>query len=213
VTLLYLVRHGETDWNRAHRIQGSTDVPLNDTGRDQAARAAGLLARRTWDGLYSSPLSRALETATIIGAELGLDAPVQLPELVERNYGEAEGLTGRQVMRPYPGTTPIPGRETREQVEARVMPVLVALAEAHEGGRLLVATHGAVIRTVLMAVGAPVERGVPITNGSIHSFRHADGALELKECDDPIETESVLAGQEDLEEQNKLEERETKGAR
>ncbi len=213
MTLLYLVRHGETDWNRTHRIQGSTDIPLNQTGRDQASRAAGLLARREWDGLYSSPLSRALETATIIGDGLGLGEPVQLPELVERNYGEAEGLTDRQVMRRYPGSTPVPGRESREEVAARVMPALLALAEAHEHGRLILATHGAVIRTVLMVVGAPVERGVAITNGSIHSFRHAGGTLELKEFDDPIEFESVQAGDEDLDEQNLLEERETKGAR
>ena len=63
MTLLYLVRHGETDWNRTHRIQGSTDIPLNDTGRAQARRAGRLLAKRSWDGIYSSPLSRAFETA------------------------------------------------------------------------------------------------------------------------------------------------------
>jgi len=54
--LLYLVRHGETDWNRARRIQGSTDIPLNDTGRGQAAATGRLLARRDWDAIYSSPL-------------------------------------------------------------------------------------------------------------------------------------------------------------
>lgn len=213
MTLLYLVRHGETDWNRTHRIQGSTDIPLNDTGRGQALRAAQLLARREWDGLYSSPLSRAHETATIIGHELALGAPQLLPELVERNYGEAEGLTDRQVTRRYPGSTPVPRRESRDEVAARVMPALLALADAHEGGHLIVTTHGAVIRTVLMVVEAPVERGVPITNGSIHSFRHTGGTLELKDFDDPIETESVALGDEDLDEQNVLEDRETKGLR
>ena len=211
MTLLYLVRHGETDWNRAHRIQGSTDIPLNGTGRDQAMRTARLLARRSWDGLYSSPLSRAHETAAIIGRELGLGEPEPLADLVERNYGEAEGLTDREVTRRYPGSTPGPGRESRDEVAARVMPALLAIAEAHEGGHLIVATHGAVIRTVLMVVEAPIARGVPITNGSVHSFRHTGGTLELKEFDDPIETESVLVGDEDLDEQNVLEERETKG--
>ena len=65
MSYVYLVRHGETDWNRTHRIQGSSDIPLNDTGRAQAARTAALLARRQWDAIYSSPLSRAFETATI----------------------------------------------------------------------------------------------------------------------------------------------------
>jgi probable phosphoglycerate mutase len=114
-------------------------------------------------------------------------------------------------MRRYPGATPVPGRESRAQVAARVIPALLDLAEANPGRHLVVATHGAVIRTVLLAVDAPVERGVAITNGSIHSFRHLGGTLELVEFDDPIETASVVAGEEDLEEQNLLEERETKG--
>ena len=64
--LLYLVRHGETDWNRSRRIQGRTDIELNDTGREQALATSRLLARREWNAVISSPLSRALETASII---------------------------------------------------------------------------------------------------------------------------------------------------
>lgn len=211
MTLLYLVRHGETDWNRAHRIQGSTDIPLNDTGRAQALRAGRLLSRRNWDGIYSSPLSRAIETASIIAAELGLAEPRLLDALVERNYGEAEGLTDREIAQRYPGTAPVPGRETREDVAERVIPALLRLAEDNAGGQLIVSSHGAVIRTLLLAVGAPVQRGVPITNGSIHSFRHVGGSLELVEFDDPIEFASVVEGDEDLVEQNALEEREAEG--
>jgi broad specificity phosphatase PhoE len=212
MTLLYLVRHGETDWNRTHRIQGITDIPLNDTGRAQAQRAGRLLARRSWDGIYSSPLVRAFETATIIGTEIGLGNPAPLPALAERNYGEAEGLTDTEIERRYPGTMPVPGRESRESVAARVLPALLSLAEENPGKHLIVASHGAVIRTLLMAVDAPIQRGVAITNGSIHSFRHLDGALKLVEFDDPIESASVVPGEEDLEEQNVLEERESKGA-
>ena len=85
MTMLYLVRHGETDWNRAHKIQGSTDIPLNDLGREQAATSGRLLARRQWDAVYASPLSRAFETASIIARETGLQEPIAVPELVERN--------------------------------------------------------------------------------------------------------------------------------
>ena len=90
MTSLYLVRHGETDWNAQRRIQGSTDIPLNATGRAQAATTGRLLARREWDGIYSSPLSRAFETASIIATEIGLDRPSTIDEIVERNYGAAE---------------------------------------------------------------------------------------------------------------------------
>ena len=99
MTLLYLVRHGETDWNLQRRIQGSTDIPLNNTGRQQASRTGRLLARRHWDAVITSPLSRAAETAQIIAVELDLPAPESLPELVERAYGEAEGLDDRTLAR------------------------------------------------------------------------------------------------------------------
>lgn len=208
MTHIYLVRHGETDWNQRHRIQGSTDIPLNDTGRGQARRAGRLLARRSWDAIYSSPLSRAMETATIISATVGLGQPQPIDALVERSYGDAEGMTDREIRASFPGTMPVPGREPRGDVAARVMPALLSLADQHAGEHLIVATHGAVIRTVLLSLKAPVRAGIAITNGSIHSFRHSRGTLELIEFDDPIEIASVVVGDEDIVQQNPMEKRE-----
>ena len=210
MTMLYLVRHGETDWNRAHRIQGSTDIPLNDLGREQAATSGALLARRQWDGIYASPLSRAYETASIIAGEIGLGAPIAIPELVERNYGQAEGMTGHDIDRLFPDGVEVPGRETREQVAARVIPAMHRLAAQHPGENLVVVAHGGVIRTVLNSVApdGPVEA---IRNGSIHSFRHVDGGLELVAFDDPIELESLDCADDELEEQNAIEGRESAG--
>ncbi|WP_394771507.1 histidine phosphatase family protein [Lacisediminihabitans sp.] len=213
MTSLYLVRHGETDWNLDRRIQGSTDIPLNDTGRAQAARTGRLLASRRWDAIVSSPLSRALETGRIIAREVGLDTVTTMDAIVERHYGAAEGLADHELSRLFPGDTPVPGRETREQVAGRVIPALVALAENHPGGNIVVTTHGGVIRTVLNAV-APDEnrhRGIPITNGSVHSFRHTDGGLELVAFDDPIDEESVAEDSEDFVDQNAVERREISG--
>lgn len=205
--LLYLVRHGETEWNRMHRIQGSSDIPLNDTGRTQARATGRLLARRRWHAVYSSPLSRAMQTAELIAEELGLPQPVADQGLVERHYGEAEGLTDWEVDSRYPGSTPVPGRESRSAVAARVIPALLELAERHSDQAIVVVTHGGVIRSVLQAVEAD-QRHERIRNGSVHSFRHVDGALELIAFDDPIEAESLAAAQEDLEEQNVIERRE-----
>jgi uncharacterized phosphatase len=192
MTLIYLVRHGETDWNRARRIQGSTDIPLNDTGRSQAARSGRLLARRSWDGIASSPLSRALETGAIIANEVGIaaDEIEVLEDLVERRYGDAEGLDDRELARLFPGDAPVPGRERREDVAARVIPAL--------------------IRTVLNHVSprAKYHRGIPITNGSVHSFRHVDGAIELVLFNDPIDIESVADDCVDFDDQNAVEHRE-----
>lgn len=217
MTLIYLVRHGETDWNRERRIQGSTDIPLNATGRAQAARTGRLLSARSWDGIVSSPLSRALETGQIVAEAIGIarvDVEI-LDAIVERRYGEAEGLDDVHLSERFPGSTPVPGRERREEVAARVIPALIALAERHSvaadrDSRLIVVTHGGVIRTVLNSVApdASLHRGIPITNGSVHSFRHTDGGLELIMFDDPIDDESITDGCGDLLDQNAVEERE-----
>jgi broad specificity phosphatase PhoE len=197
-TELYLVRHGETDWNRQRRIQGLTDIALNDTGREQARETARRLGSRPWDGVYTSPLGRARETAEIIASELGLPEPTALGALVERNYGEAEGLDFAEVDRRWPERGSVPGQETREEVMERVLPALRELADAHPGESLVVVSHGGAIRAVLMAVQPDASHGM-ISNGSVHSFRFGD-QLELIAFDDPL-TDS-------LDEQNAVEARE-----
>ena len=209
-THLYLVRHGETDWNAQRRIQGSTDIPLNDTGRAQAAATAELLARRRFDAVVASPLSRAAETGAIIAARLGLPEPAAYPGLAERSYGDAEGLTDDQVLAQYPDDV-IPGRESRSALLARVTETLGEIAVRFDGGVVVVATHGAVIRSVVNAAapGTADRLHTPIRNGSVHSFRwdperfHA----ELVEFDDPIEDVSDAPGKYAFDYQNPLERR------
>ena len=204
MTDLYLVRHGETDWNRQRRIQGLTDIPLNETGRAQATATGMLLSRRHWDGIYASPLSRARETASIIADQVGLGEPTLVDALVERNYGQAEGLDWLEVEKRYPHGTVVPGRESREQVGARVVPALMELAADRPGQALLVVSHGGAIRAVLNQVAPEASHGM-ITNGSVHSFRLEDGALRLITFDDPIEVESIGDDCGDLDEQNRVE--------
>jgi uncharacterized phosphatase len=196
VTELYLVRHGETDWNRQRRIQGRTDIPLNDTGREQARMAGHRLSVRAWDGLYASPLDRARETAALIGAEVGLGEPELVPALVERDYGEAEGMDWLEVQRRYPDGVAVPGRESRHAVADRVVPALVDLGLARPDAALVIVSHGGAIRAVLDRVDPENEYG-PITNGSVHSFRLVGDRLELIAFDDPLGSS--------LDEQNALE--------
>jgi broad specificity phosphatase PhoE len=204
MTDLYLVRHGETDWNRQRRIQGLTDIPLNETGRAQARATGMLLTRRRWDAIFSSPLDRARETASIIASEVGLAEPTLVDALVERNYGQAEGMDWLQVETRFPHGTVVPGRESREQVGARVIPALMELAAERPGDALLVVSHGGAIRAVLNEVEPTASHG-SITNGSVHSFRLEDGALRLIAFDDPIEIESIGDDCGDLDEQNRVE--------
>lgn len=178
-----LVRHGETDWNRERRIQGLTDIPLNDTGRQQAAATAEVLRDESWDAIYASPLSRAAETASIMAAGLGLAEPVHVPELVERRHGALEGLDpeGRAALEASAAT--IDGLEPRSAVIERSSAALLALAERHPGGRVLAVAHGGVIHSLILHLSdwtlpAP---GYRIDNGSVHLVRVVDGALELVE--------------------------------
>ena len=92
MTAFYVLRHGQTDWNQQMRLQGSTDIPLNETGREQARHAAGFLVGQGLTKIIASPLSRALETARIVGERLGLE-PVIDARLIERNFGNFEGMT------------------------------------------------------------------------------------------------------------------------
>lgn len=150
MTEFVLVRHGETDWNAAQRIQGSTDIPLNDLGRTQAKQAADGLRDIAWDVILSSPLQRAYQTAVIITRELGLDESVIVtnPELRERSYGLAEGLTITERLAQFPDDI-WPEAETKEDMDVRVGAVLHELALTHAGKRMLVVAHGGWIRAAL----------------------------------------------------------------
>jgi probable phosphoglycerate mutase len=180
MTDLVLVRHGETEWNRLGRVQGRTDIPLNDTGREQARAAGRRLAGQRWDAVVASPLARAADTARIIADELGLGGVELVDALVERDYGRAEGMNDEDIQAAFGGH--LEARESREAVVERVKPALVAIAERHPGERVLVVSHGGVIGSLVRDATRWVwpPRGERIENGSDHAFRLTDdGELEL----------------------------------
>jgi broad specificity phosphatase PhoE len=145
VTTLLLVRHGETDWNAVGRLQGQTDRPLSDFGRQQARRLAEELAEEKLEAIYSSDLSRARETAEIVGERLGL--PVVLdPDLREKDWGTWEGLTSIERDRvAFAG-------ESTEAHQERILRALRRISERHpDDGRVLVVTHGGSMRRVQTA--------------------------------------------------------------
>lgn len=187
-----LVRHGETDWNRQGLVQGTTDIPLNDTGRAQAAEAADRLALVPWDRVVTSTLSRASETGAIIARRLGLPEPTTHPDLVERRYGVAEGMLFREYDVAFPGDTPVDGRESREEVAARMVPAVLEIAAAHPGESIIIVSHGGAIRSVLGAL-QPETVFPPIRNLSAHTLHHVDGELELVAFDDRFDAEIVEA--------------------
>jgi broad specificity phosphatase PhoE len=145
---LALTRHGQTDWNAQGRFQGSSDVPLNDTGRGQATEAALRFDGSEWHAVVSSPLSRAEETARILAAELGIGFRGTYPDLAERDYGEAEGVRESDARERWAADA-FPGLEPREAVAARGLRALDRLAADLPGQRVIVVAHGTLIREIL----------------------------------------------------------------
>ena len=173
---LLLCRHGETDWNRDRRLQGQTDVPLNDAGRAQAAALARELAAEPIDAVYSSDLARAYETARAVAEPHGL-AVTPLPALRERSFGTWEGLTDAEILERFPEARGRPwgDAETREQLTERVLAAVRGLAERHPGGRVVVVAHGGPINALLRHCGAVVEGG-PV-NCHVARFAVEAGAI------------------------------------
>ncbi|HYI80182.1 MAG TPA: histidine phosphatase family protein [Thermoleophilaceae bacterium] len=156
---IVLARHGETEWSRDRRHTGLTDVPLTDVGRRQATTLKPRLADRELVKVLVSPLSRAVETCELAGVA---DRAERRPELVELDYGDAEGLTTAQLRERYPGWTvwthPTPGAETFEQVEARLRPLIAELSETN--GDVAVFAHGHILRVLAaLWIGMPPQGG------------------------------------------------------
>ena len=132
------------------RVQGHTDVPLNDEGRRQARELAAELGGEQVDAVYSSDLSRARETAEILSAARSIPV-VSLPELREKHFGTWEGLTDAEVLERFPEARASPwgDGESSEEMAERIVQVIERIAEAHEGELVLVVTHGGPMRAIL----------------------------------------------------------------
>lgn len=153
-----IARHGETDWNAAGILQGWTDVPLNDGGRRKAREMAAAFAGAGFSAIWSSPLSRARETAEIIARALQLPAPVCHDGLKERNFGAIQGIPKlevgesnpillQQILRRNPATV-FDGGEPMDEFADRVLGAIMAIGAAHGGERVLVIIHGWVMDVV-----------------------------------------------------------------
>lgn len=153
VTDLLIIRHGQSEWNAIGRWQGQADPPLSELGRRQAYVAAASIG--AVDGIISSDLHRALETAVIIAEQLGV-GPVMIDErLRERDAGEWTGLVKSEIEKAWPGylenSQRPPGFEKTKAMVARVVEAVDAIGAEHPGATLLIVTHGGVIRSLAKA--------------------------------------------------------------
>lgn len=179
LTTFALIRHGQTDWNAQRRLQGATDIPLNDVGRGQARDAVEVLSGYEWDAIVSSPLSRAVETATVIADGLGLSVARHIAELAERSFGLAEGLQAGAELEALRIPGGYRGAESEDEAASRGLGALEALAEEFRGRRVLVVTHGTLLRVSLgRAIGRSLHR---IDNAVLNlAHHHAVDGWELE---------------------------------
>lgn len=202
---LIAVRHGETDWNRFRRLQGHTDIALNGTGIEQAARLAAALAGESIAAIHSSDLARALATAEPVAAALGL-AIRQDRLLRERNYGLLEGKTFAEILEHHPeeaerlrlrdATHRMPSGESQQEFFERVVGAVdaIAIEEEHaskssakrdgEGARtVLLVTHGGVLDMLHRAANdLPLDgaRTCAIPNALINRIQFDHGRFTVK---------------------------------
>lgn len=157
----YLVRHGETLWNKEYKYQGQSDIPLSDTGRFQAARLSERLKEQKIDAIYASDLQRAMETAGIIAAPHGLKVFPAM-EMRELSFGIWEGCTFDEITQKWPGEMERwrqdpynerpEGGETLSELCDRVSKFLKTAASSHPGESILIVTHAGPIRALLSII-------------------------------------------------------------
>lgn len=168
MTHLFLIRHGQTDWNLQGRWPGQADPPLNATGRAQAEHTARELCEFKFDALYSSDLQRAYETAEIIGDTLGLFV-VREPRLREIHLGAWQGMFSQYIKTNYPAafrewhesplTTLPPGGETITTLSVRVISAIEEIIERHPNKTVAIVSHELPIAIVrCCAAGSPLTK-------------------------------------------------------
>ncbi len=194
-TRLLLVRHGATTLSAEDRFAGSTDVPLSDEGRQQAAALASRLRSDPLAAVYCSPLQRTMETASIVASPHGL-VPVTRPGLREIDHGHWEGLTRQDVETRFrdeylrweedPFTVAPSGGECGVDVMARALPVIRAIVEAHEDQQILVVSHKATIRLVISSLLGFDARGYR------DRLDQAPACLNVLDFKDPVRARLML---------------------
>lgn len=154
--LIGLIRHGLTDWNAIGKIQGQSDIPLNDEGRMQAEMLGDRLLQEPyrWDYCITSTLSRAAETGKIIADKLGI--PILEPDhrIRERAYGQVEGLTAAEREEKWGKDWDLIqlGQETDEQLQARALAFMEDISAQHPDRNVLVISHGGFLAQLYIAL-------------------------------------------------------------
>lgn len=189
---LFLVRHGQTEYNNTLRFQGVTDIPLNSTGVEQAAKVGEYFKNIELSVIYSSPLSRAFVTAEAIGKDKKL-VPNKVDAFKEVNFGVWEGMHSSDIAEQYseewsaffdhPATALPPEGETMQQAQKRAYEAVLEIIARHPEEDIAIVAHGGIIRLLFCAfLGIDLDRlwNVQIANCSTTCFAFWQDNFTLK---------------------------------
>lgn len=197
---IYLIRHGQTDWNIQERFQGREDIPLNETGIKQAAECGLALKGESFGAVITSPLSRARRTAEIIAEILSVEKIIIEDRITERDFSKVSGMTPAQRDAFYTSGEK-DDKEPWEVVCHRMMSSLVNYANRFHNDNILMVSHGASINSVLsvLSSGKTGTGKLILKNTCINIIDYENKRLCLKEYNlSPREFLSLKSLQEDI---------------
>lgn len=168
MTKVYLLRHGETEWNTQRRMQGWEDVTLNESGKKQARQCGLFLKDYEINVVVTSPLKRAKETAEIISKIININSIFEMKTFIERNFGLASGLTRQEAKEKFPDGN-ILNMEDIDTLTLRAMEGLDILKEQFKNQNILLVTHGALINSILFS----------ISNGELGVTKHGNASISI----------------------------------
>lgn len=176
-TAVYLARHGQTPLNESDALRGLADPPLDETGQHQARRLGAALGTRQLSAVIASPLLRARQTAQPVADRAGLEVATD-PCLVDRDYGQWTGRSRQSVIAEWGSVDRAPGVEPRAMVRDRAVKGLTQIAQRSLGSAVVVVSHDAVNRQVLVALDARLgdPDTIPQENGCFNVLEWQDGA-------------------------------------
>jgi probable phosphoglycerate mutase len=192
-TQVTMIRHGETEWNVAMRLQGNQDSNLTERGTKQAELVAEALSRKYFNVFISSDQGRAVKTSNIINKYHNLNI-IFTEKLRERNFGIMEGMTREEIAVKFPevhkgylkrkSEYQIPEGESLAQLYSRVTEVLKNIIDKYKGNKILIVTHGGILDCTMRMVfsySLDLQRNFSIYNAAINTFSVTDGKWNLEE--------------------------------
>jgi broad specificity phosphatase PhoE len=179
---IYLIRHGETDWNRQGRFQGREDIALNDNGILQALRCGAALPKDTFRAVITSPLNRARRTGEIIAEHVGVEQLIIEEGITERDFSKVSGLTPKEREAFY-ASGEKDDKEPWEQLTERMFDSLQKYAEQFIPDDIIMISHGASINSVLSVLsGGETGTGkILLKNTCINIIHYEEGRFSLEE--------------------------------